>query len=290
MKLLITGGTGFLGSNLARHLVDRGHEVSVLARNSSSLARLHSHENRLNVLEFVSVADIRELVSRARPDCIIHTACNYGRAGESFGEITATNLMFPLALLDAAISNGTGSFINTDTSLDKYLNPYTLSKKQFAEWGQWLAGEQRIQFINVLLEHMFGPGDSASKFTTHVIRSCLQEAQKLKLSPGEQKRDFIYIDDVVSAYHTILNNLERLQHFEDLPLGSGHAVSIREFVETVCKLTGTRTKPEFGAFPYRENEAMFCQADTVRLHTLGWVEEYDLAAGIKRTIELEKSE
>jgi nucleoside-diphosphate-sugar epimerase len=289
MKLLITGGTGFLGSHLARHLVEKGHDVCVLARRSSATTRLHGYERRLDLLVFDSLEGARELVSRTRPDCIIHTACNYGRAGEAAAEIAGTNLMFPLVLLEAATSNGTGSFINTDTSLDKYLNPYTLSKKQFAEWGEWFAGRQRIQFINVLLEHMFGPGDNTSKFTTHVIRSCIQDVQGLELTPGEQQRDFIYIDDVVSAYSTILDNLHSLQYFENLPLGSGHAVSIRQFVETVCRLAGSRTQPEFGALPYRENEAMFCQADTTRLHALGWVEEYDLAAGIKRTIELEKS-
>jgi nucleoside-diphosphate-sugar epimerase len=136
---------------------------------------------------------------------------------------------------------------------------------------------------------MFGPGDSAAKFTTHVIRRCIEQAQKLELTPGEQQRDFIYIDDVVSAYSTILDNLQRLEYFEALPLGSGQAVTIRKFVETVCRLTGSRTQPEFGAIPYRDNEAMFCQADTTRLRSLGWAEEYDLAAGIKRTIELEKS-
>ena len=199
MKLLITGGTGFLGSNLARHLVEKGHEVCVLARHSSAPNRLHGYEKRLNLLVFDSIDGARELVSRTRPDCIIHTACNYGRAGEAIRDVTGTNLTFPLALLEAAISNATGSFINTDTSLEKYLNPYTLSKKQFAEWGEWLAGKQRIQFINVLLEHIFGPGDNASKFTTHVIRSCIQEAQRLELTPGEQQRDFIYIDDIVDA-------------------------------------------------------------------------------------------
>jgi len=289
MKLLITGGTGFLGSHLARHLVERGHEVHVLTRPSSATTRLQGCEKRLNLLVFNSIHEARELASRLRPDCIIHTACNYGRSGEGIGDIVATNLAFPLALLEAATDNGTGCFINTDTSLDKYLNPYTLSKKQFAEWGQWLAGKQRIQFINVVLEHMFGPGDSAAKFTTHVIRHCIQQAQKLELTPGEQQRDFIYIDDVVSAYSTILDNLQRLEYFEALPLGSGQAVTIRKFVETVCRLTGSRTQPEFGAIPYRDNEAMFCQADTTRLRSLGWAEEYDLAAGIKRTIELEKS-
>lgn len=288
MKILITGGTGFLGSHLARDFSNHGDEVVVLARHGSSLARLHGYEQHIHVVRPDSVARVNELLCVHKPDCIIHTACNYGRAGESILDIVQTNLVFALALLNAAATNGTGSFINTDTTLDRFLNAYALSKKQFSEWGRWFTTQHRIRFINVLLEHMYGPGDDASKFTSHVISLCMQQTAMLDLTPGEQRRDFIYIEDTVTAFRVLVENLARLAQHEEIPVGSGRAATIREFAETARDLAASTTTLNFGAIPYRDNEPMLCVADITRLRSLGWKPQYDLVSGIRKTITAEK--
>ena len=68
-------------------------------------------------------------------------------------------------------------------------------------------------FINMRLEHFYGPGDADSKFTAHVMNSCLRNVPELKLTLGEQRRDFFYIEDVVSAYLIILEKIEEFQDF-----------------------------------------------------------------------------
>jgi len=288
MKILITGGTGFLGSHLARSFSDHGTEVIVLARQSSSLERLHGYEQQICILRSGTTAELRDLLSAHKPECIIHTACNYGRAGESILDIVQTNLMLALTVLNTAADSDTRSFINTDTTLDRFLNAYALSKKQFGEWGRLLASQQRIQFINVLLEHMYGPGDDASKFTTHVFRQCLQQAPTLELTPGEQRRDFIYIEDTVTAFRKIVENLAQLAQHEEIPLGSGYAVTIREFAETTRKLAASTTTLNFGAIPYRDNEPSLCVADITRLRSLHWKPQHDLASGILKTLTAER--
>lgn len=142
-------------------------------------------------------------------------------------------------------------------------------------------------FINVLLQHMYGPGDDASKFTTHVLHACHRNDPVLKLTAGEQARDFIYIDDVVSAYDTLLTQRHQLDTVQDIDVGSGVAPTIRQFVETAHRLTASRTELLFGALPYRANEAMHCLANVARMTQLGWVPAFDLNAGLKKTIELE---
>jgi nucleoside-diphosphate-sugar epimerase len=131
---------------------------------------------------------------------------------------------------------------------------------------------------------MYGAGDDESKFTTHVIKSCLANVAELKLTAGEQKRDFIYIDDVVSAYMRLLEKAKQ-QAFQEYDLGSGKAIKIREFVETVHKVTQSRTHINFGALPYRENEIMQSEADTKLLKSLGWSCKVDLAEGIKAVVK-----
>ena len=173
--------------------------------------------------------------------------------------------------------------------LEPEVNYYALTKHQFSQCGQNIAlqSKGRLSFVNVLLQHMYGPGDDASKFTTHVLRSCMRNEAILKLTGGVQKRDFIYIDDVLSAYSTILNNYEKIKQVTEIEVGTGSAPTIREFVETVHRLTSSSTQLQFGALPYRNNEAMLCQADIDKIRTLGWKPKFDLVNGLRRTIDLE---
>ena len=181
------------------------------------------------------------------------------------------------------------TFINTGSALAPEVSPYALSKHQFAQWGRMLATQSggQFRFVNVLLQHMYGPGDDASKFTTHVLHTCHRNDPVLKLTAGEQARDLIYIDDVVSAYDTLLTQSLQLDAVLDIEVGSGLAPTIRQFVETAHRLTASRTEMLFGALPYRANEAMHCLANVERMTQLGWAPAFDLHAGLKKTIELE---
>ena len=114
---------------------------------------------------------------------------------------------------------------------------------------------------------------------------------EIKLTKGEQKRDFIFIDDVISAYMLILqkhNDFEKL--FVGFDVGSGNSISIRSFVEAVHQLTGSTTHLAFGAIPYRKGEMMNSVADTAGLNSLGWQCQHDLITGLKLVIEQERSE
>jgi nucleoside-diphosphate-sugar epimerase len=136
------------------------------------------------------------------------------------------------------------------------------------------------------LEHFYGPGDEASKFTTHVINSCLRNVPELKLTLGEQKRDFIYIDDVVSAYLIILEKLGQFPDlFNEFHVGSGAAVSIRDFVEKVHHITGSKTQLAFGSLPYRKGEVMSSHANVEPLEKLGWFCKINLEQGLNLVME-----
>ncbi len=290
MRILLTGITGYLGSHLAHALLNNGNEIIGLKRTSSSLQRIDSILPKL-ALHDVEAEDLtvwfRQL---GKVDAVIHTATSYGRKGESTNEIQQANLVFPLELLNAAIEAGVDLFINTDTVLDKFLNPYALSKGQFAEWGKYFAQQQKIHFINIKLEHFYGPNDDPTKFTAHVINSCLNNVPELNLTLGEQQRDFIYIDDVVSAYLVLLKKHTLFEEqFIELDLGSGIAITIKQFVETVHTNTQSTTRLNFGALSYRAGEAMYSKATTDQLESLGWQCQHDLNAGINLIIEQQRN-
>jgi CDP-paratose synthetase len=255
VNILLTGATGFLGSALAKHWAQAGHQLMMLVRPTSSLRRVESLLPAVQLAKCTSDSDIVQLVKNTAPDVIVHTACAYGRQGETALQVFDANLRLGMLLLDGVL-RGEGA---------------------------------RVAFINTgtVLQHMYGPGDDPSKFTSHVLHACQRHQPQLALTAGEQRRDFIYIDDVVNAYDAVVRKLNELTVSDQLDVGSGNAPPLRSFVEQVHSLTGSRTELQFGAIPYRANEVMLCQADTRRLKDLGWQAAYSLAQGIQKTIELE---
>lgn len=290
MKTLITGGSGFLGSALALHLHATGSDVALLLRHASRLDRLHGLEAAMDVGRCNTDADVETFVRRIQPDVVIHTACTYGRHGEGLLQISDTNVRLGLQILQSLLHTGKPvTFINTGSALAPDVSLYALTKHQFAQLGRSLTCQtgSQLRFVNVLLEHMYGPGDDTTKFTTHVLHTCHRNDPEIKLTAGEQRRDFIHIDDVVTAYSILVERRDELESNLAIEVGSGIAPTVREFVETAHRLIGSTTKLRFGALPYRENEAMHCQADITRMIQLGWKPVYDLETGLKKTIEME---
>ncbi|MBE0472541.1 MAG: NAD-dependent epimerase/dehydratase family protein [Methyloprofundus sp.] len=163
-----------------------------------------------------------------------------------------------------------------------------MSKKQFVEWLTQQA--DRIQVVNLKLEHMYGPKDDTTKFVPWVISQLKQNVPEIKLTKGEQKRDFIYIDDVVSAYLTVLEKAPGLAKFNEFDVGSGELVTVRSFLEQLKKsyqvnFGEVETKLAFGAIPYREGEMMTVEVNNQGLIDLGWTPDASLTQGLEKILK-----
>jgi CDP-paratose synthetase len=287
-SILLTGSTGFLGSSLARHWMRAGYKVYALIRSTSNTARIKDLLDGIQLYRYNCDGDVLSAITGIAPDYIIHTACSYGRAGESLVEIFDVNVRLGLLLLDGAkLLDKEVVFVNAGTILDPAVSSYAMTKQNFSALGALHAKQSgtSIKFINVSLQHMYGPGDDKTKFTTHVISSCLANVERLQLTSGTQKRDFIFIDDVVSAYDAILSSVGSIAEFENIEIGSGTAVPVRQFVELAHSLTSSQTLLDFGVVPYRINEAMLFQADISRMLSFGWAPATSLKEGIQITID-----
>ncbi len=288
MNVLITGATGFLGSHILRELVKgQPSEVTALVRNHAHCERIADLQDKITCVN-AGQTDFAQLIESRQIDTIIHCATNYGRSAASRPDIVDANLVLPLRLLDAAARVPHGvSFINTDTMLDKNVSAYSMSKKQFRDWLQAYADTGVC--INVALEHFFGPGDDPTKFTTSVVRALLRNDARIELTEGYQMRDFVYIDDVVSAFLCIARFArDSAGGFYEFEIGRGEPITIRNFValcRNICQ--NSTTELAFGALPYRSNEVMHVEANTTKIRELGWVPRFDVEQGLRRMVERE---
>lgn len=289
--ILLTGATGFLGSRLLTHLLQRGEQVVAIKRSTSSTAKIANDLSHPALHLFnIDLEDPRHLFEEYRVDIIIHTATDYGRDPSTLHSILNANLMLPIRLAELGLQQGIRCFINTDSYFNKRGNSYSnllnysLSKKSLLIWLGKLAG--KLGIINVVLEHLYGPGDSPYKFVEHVIRKVgIEQVQHVALTHGHQRRDFIFLDDVVSAYlHLVDYARSQVLRFETFELGTGQSIQVRDFVDQVKSSSGSLTELGYGDIPYRLDEMMSSHADISRLESLGWRPTVFVEEGIGRII------
>jgi nucleoside-diphosphate-sugar epimerase len=138
------------------------------------------------------------------------------------------------------------------------------------------------------LEHMYGLKDGQSKFIPWLLSQFKKDVSCIKLTSGEQKRDFIHVKDVVSAYLTVLNHTSKLSGFNEFDVGTGRLTTIKNLVEKIKDICeAKKTKLAFGALDYREGEMMTVKVNNKPLLDLGWKPEINLSDGLK---ELAKKE
>lgn len=286
LTIALTGGTGFVGRNLITTLVNAGHTVVALHRREE-LVSLPHHVR----LIWASLEAMENYLFTRRFDALIHLATAYG-PGLTFAEMVAVNVELPLRLLERGVLGGCSLFVNTDTYFSKpifdypHMRPYIQSKLDLLNWLQLYTNSKfGIKVINARLEHVYGPGDGGHKFVPFVLSKLLVH-EPIDLTPGEQMRDFIYIQDVVSGYLTLINSASCLPTgVTEIQVGTGTAISVKTFVETAKELSGSRSELKFGALSYRDREIMNSFADTRVLNAIGWLPRFTLLEGIKLTLK-----
>lgn len=282
--ILLTGGTGFLGSNLLENLLEQNHQVLIVKRSSSNIHRI-SH--LLDKVLLFNLEDLNFLFQEYKPDVVIHTACSYGRNGESSIEILRSNFLFGTELLEKSIKWGVKKFINTDTVLPDNLNYYSRSKAYFRDWLK--LESSKIKVVNMRLEHMYGVNDDSNKFIPWLIDQMISSNDKIKLTSGIQKRDFIYISDVVEAFNIILNS--NFNHnWNVFDIATNNLIEVKELVyllaekiELKFKLK-IKEKLSFDAISYREGELMTPQINNSELLKLGWQPKVVVSDGLDKIL------
>lgn len=286
-KILITGVNGFLGSHLAKQL-ESSFEIVGLEYSLENLHRIKGcnfkvYSTNENTLE--SVFEENDIYA------VVHVATVYRRQNEPIFDLLNTNINLPVRLLELANKNRVSVFLNTDSFFNNpkysysYLSDYTLSKKQSLEWIQLLASSSSCKVVNMKVFHMFGENDAPGKFIPFIVEKIKSNQSNLDLTPGLQTRDFIYVEDVVTAFEYVINSFENLSQYQEFEVGTGKSYTIKELAIAIKEITNSSTILNFGGVPYRDGEIMESEVENFGLKDIGWRPKYSLNESLKSYIK-----
>lgn len=267
MNVLLTGATGFIGSHLARRLLRDGHRVSLLVRPSSRLEILAPELSRFAVRIYDgSYASLEAALEQAQPQIVMHLASLFltRHRAEDIPALLEANLAFPTQLLEAMCQAGVKNFVNTGTSWQHYqdqpyspVNLYAASKQAFEALLAYYAEAHGLRAVSLKLFDTYGPGDRRSKLFS-LLRKCVRSGETLKMSPGEQLLDLVYIDDVVEAFIQAGLRVSAVVRPEQYAVSAGTdaRVSVQHLAQLYAELCGRELAIEWGGIPYRPREVM----------------------------------
>lgn len=298
MRAFLTGGTGFVGSRLARVLLERGHDVHALIRPRSDRTHIHDLLPKIHVIsgDLGSIAEWAGPLRDCKPDVAFHLAWgvepgNYQNATANLTYVSQS-LALALALAEGGcrhiVAAGTCHEYDTDhgfLSESTPTNPrslYAASKLALHLMLDRFARGAGIRSNWLRFFYLFGPFEDPRRLIPSVILSLLQE-RPARVTPGDQIRDFLHVDDVARAIVAVAES-EGLEGIVNI--GSGQPVTVRDVVERIGSLTGKAKWISLGALPYPEGDPMRIWSDNSRLksHT-GWTPRFTLDEGLRQTID-----
>lgn len=286
-SIFLTGATGFLGSELLKKLLLQNHDVIIIKRSSSDLSKIKPFLHKVKIYDS-GENKIEDIFNDRVIDIIIHTATIYDREHLKIASsaIIKTNILFPLRLLEIARIHNVSTFINTDTVLEKKINRYALSKNQLKEWLKYYS--KTIKIINIRPDYFYGPNEK-SGFVTWLIKEISSKKKVIDLTSGQQERDFIYIDDLVQAYLTIIDNIDSMNFYEEIDIGTGKKIKLINFVkmihDKISYYKNVTVKLNFGGKKHRENEVFLLNQNLRKIKDLGWRPRTQINNGIDITLK-----
>ncbi|HZG86174.1 NAD-dependent epimerase/dehydratase family protein [Paenibacillus sp.] len=289
-NVVVTGGTGFVGSHLVKRLVDLDCQVHVIVRPSSELHLLKSVENKVNFHVFSGETNhLSEMFKQFQPELVFHLASLFisEHTSEQVLPLIGSNVAFSAQILEAMAVSGTNYIVNTGTAWQHFkgedynpVNLYAATKQAFESILTYYVEARGVRATTLKLFDTYGPDDPRKKLF-HLLHHVSMSGQRLDMSPGEQLINVVYIDDVVDAFilagrllieQAIGNN----SHFA---VASNEVVSLRKLVSIYSELTGRDLNINWGGRQYRSREVMFPWSNGPTLP--GWTPKVSLEKGIR---------
>lgn len=289
--VLVTGVSSFVGMHLSLAFKNTG--FNVIAAHSKALDNYDGiQKHRLEALSgFVSLAElditskekVTDFLRAVQPQLMIHHAgyaTNYTSYDYDFDRSLAINVT-PLTSIYPVLKELGSSIIITGSSAEYSSSdepdfeddacwpdtPYGVSKLMETVMARQLAVQYGVPTRVARLYIPYGPFDNPQKLIPQVVKGLLN-GESINLSPCDQKRDFIYIDDVTRIYLALVDDMSR-QIFDIFNIGSGEAIELKQFLQVLAReMCADPALLDFGALERRpgEPESSYSSIDKITKH------------------------
>ncbi len=288
-RILITGITGYIGSNLARRLLPEC-KIYGLVREPLHLTYLEDIQQQIHFLYYDGTYEsMSKAVNLSQPDLVYHLAAYYtGAHGrEHTPRLISSNIALGAYLLEAMADWGCSALVNASTVMAHYqgeeyrpLNLYAATKQAFSDLLAYYTDAGLVRAVTLVLSDTYGPNDQRPKIL-NLIQKAVQSGERLALSDGGQDYDLVHIDDVTRAFQMAGKLLLHNHNWKDetFQIGSKEILTLRETVEYMLQINRVELNAGWGERPSPEREIR----RAVRLYPSlpGWQPEVTPENGLK---------
>jgi len=296
MKILVTGGAGFIGSHVVERLLENGHKVSIIDNLSSG----KNLNKRAKLYEQNIQDDVDEIFSKEKPDYVIHLAAQIvlGRSIRKPKFDADANIIGSLNIIEACMKHNVKKIIfassaavydlnntNVPTSEDEakgLITPYGIAKITVERYLYFFNTHKGLDYTVLRFPNAYGPRQRTDCEGGVIARFCNMFAGGDKATifgDGKQTRDFIYVKDLARAVDFAMNN----NVTGSFNIGTGEETSILDLHNTLNEVTDANIEPVFG--PAAAGDARRSCFDITKIKRKGWQPKYNLKESLKETIE-----
>lgn len=284
MKILVTGGCGFIGGKLCRALVREGFEVFSLMHEGDS--------DPYPPITPVRWSEARDL----KFDMCYHQAANNDTMDENLASMAESNVLMPSSLFESLRKNGCRKFVYasstavygnsprpyTELSAVEPLNAYAESKLAFEDFAEDFARETGLTVLGLRYCNVYGPGEchkgKRSSMVRQILIRMISGLRPRIFTDGEQKRDWVHVDDVVRANIACMG----CERSGVVNIAGGRSFSFNEIIEKVNKELGSDIKAEYLECDFKERYQNETECDISRAKEwIGWMPNITMDRGIK---------
>lgn len=308
-KILITGGTGFIGSHLAEKLLEYENISIVIVDNQFScnvLPKNIENKIRLEKKDVRNLDDMEELFKEIQPEicfhlaaihfipyCIKHTNETIDVNIRGSANIQHLCSKYSCNLIQASTADvyTQEKGIHSEESIVKPMNIYGYSKRAAEETLEFFFCEYPELFgVSVRIFNVYGERDTIPHVITEIINQLKEQESReflsLELGNTEPKRDFIHASDVADGLISIANKIDSGIYIYNL--GSGESWSIREIISEIEKILQKKINVEISTERFRKSDRMNLQADISKIkNEIGWEPKISINKGLEQLIKNE---
>lgn len=266
-KVIVTGGTGFIGSNVVAALLNAGFQVGILCRETSSLKLIEDLLDKITIFKAShSLEGIIHAFNDFKPDCVIHLASLFIAEHKSHEvhDLIDANIKYPSLILEAMKECNINKFINTGTSWQHFNNEaynpvclYAATKEAFEKIIDYYVYALNFKCISLTIFDSYGENDPRKKLI-NLLKEFSLRKEILSMSKGQQKIDLTHVKDIAAGFVNAYEYLDAIKYGEHkkYALCTGRVLSLKEVIKIFEENTGLKLNILWGEKAYRYREVM----------------------------------